>query len=124
RRKQPARARLFLPWPAGFRRKPMMRARVSLLLLALTLTASPSPAQSVSSRDDLLRYIPTDFGLCFVVQDLHRHAALWQKSPWIQRLKDSVLGKDIVHAPELEDLLKLRKNSETYLGIDWPSLRD
>jgi hypothetical protein len=94
---------------------------VALFFVTLGI-ALPCPAQAPS--EELLRYVPKDFGLCLVVNNLRAHAAQWDKSPWIKALKESTLGRSFVDAPELKELVKYQQDLQKHLDIDWPTLRD
>jgi len=96
--------------------------RLSALVLLL-LTAVPAAAQP-TTRDDLLRLVPGDFGLCLVVHDLRGHAERWQQSPWIKGLWHSPLGQAIAADPGFAQLQKLETELKSHLDLDWPRLRD
>ncbi len=105
----------------------MIRYRPRLLaLVALLGLGVPSVcrAQKVSAADELLRYVPKDTSVCFVLNDLRSQAVRWDKSPWMQLLKKSPLAQALVDTPEFKNLLKLQVELKKTLDIDWPTLRD
>src|SRR3974390_1063173 len=71
-----------------------------LLLLAST---SPCFAQEPSPSADLLRYVPPETGVCFVMNDLRGLADHWDKSLWLQSLKKSALGRALAGSPEFKN---------------------
>lgn len=90
--------------------------------LALCVFAPPSAAQQ--PREELLRLVPKDFGLCVVVSDLRGYAERWDRSAWLEKLKSSPLGKALVESSEWRDLVRFQKELKKHLGLDWASLRD
>src|SRR6185295_11321362 len=96
--------------PHRFGVVPLMRPHfAACLALLLSLGAAPSlPAQSTSPRDELLRFVPADFGLCLAVQDLRGHVEKWQASPWFKALQSSRIGQTVLKAPEIEQLQKFQ----------------
>jgi hypothetical protein len=102
-------------------KRPTIVATVICLMLQC---AALSWGQTPHPRAELLRLVPKDFALCFVLTDLRNHAAKWEKSTWIKSLKESALGQAFVAAPEFKRLLAFGEDLKTHLGIDWPTLRD
>jgi hypothetical protein len=97
----------------------------SLAFILITFgSAAPCLAQAPSPREELLRHVPKDLGLCFVLNDLRGHAANWERSDWIKALKESALGQAFFAAPELKELLRFEQGLKKDLDIDWPTLRD
>jgi hypothetical protein len=96
----------------------------AVYLVALLASAAPCPAQPLSPRDELLRLVPPDSGLCFVVTDLRHHAARWHKSEWVAALTRSTLGQAVAATPELAALRKFQDDLSARLGVDWRTFRD
>jgi hypothetical protein len=94
------------------------------VLIALAGLSPTCPAQTPVPRDELLRCVPKDFGICFLVQDLRGHAAQWEKSRWLKAFKESAFGRAVLDAPELRNAIKAQHDLKSYLDIDWPTLRD
>jgi hypothetical protein len=88
--------------------------------LGLTL---PTAAQE-TPRDQLLRLVPDDVGVCLVINDLRGHSDKLARSPWIKMVRQSPLGKALADAPELRKLFKLEEHLKKSLHITWPQLRD
>lgn len=105
----------------------MTRIRLSPLVacLAVLLGSAPRcPAQAPLPAEELLRYVPKDFSLCLVVNDLRGYAAKWGNSPFMNALKESSLGHALLDAPEFKDLVKFQQDLHKHFDIDWPTLRD
>src|SRR5262245_35973659 len=86
------------------------RCLVVLALLAGTASAAPP-------RDELLRYVPDDVGLVFVLHDLRGQSANLAKSPFFAQFRDSPVGKTILGTNELNDLLQLEKQLKDMVGL-------
>src|SRR5687768_6767289 len=84
----------------------LLRLRLPILFLCLLCIAAPCPAQTPLPRDELLRLVPKDFGLCLIVNDLRGQTEKWQASNWFKSLSSSALGRSLLAAPEVQDLLK------------------
>ena len=97
---------------------------VALLGLAFIGIPSSARAQSLAPREQLLRLVPGDAGLCLVIADLRGHSARWETSSWAEKIKDSVLGRAFLESPELRDLAKFRNDLKKHLDIEWETLRN
>src|SRR5579884_4215224 len=95
----------------------------SCTILTSILLAVPCAAQSVS-RDDVLRLIPPDTGLCLIVSDLREHSAKLDQSPWLKALAASPVGKHFLASPESRKLARFQADLKQHLQLDWPRLRD
>jgi Protein of unknown function (DUF3352) len=104
-----------------FRYRPILLTHFALLGLCIP---SLCRAQDTTAADELLRYVPKETSLCFVLNDLRGQVARWDKSPWMQLLKKSPLAQAFVDTPEFKNLLKLQVDLKKNLDIDWPTLRD
>ncbi len=69
-------------------------------VLALALFPVRCLAQPATSREDLLALVPPDVGFCVLVSDLRGHAQKWDRSPWVQSLRQLPLVQAIIDAPE------------------------
>src|ERR1700677_1167168 len=81
-------------------------------------------AQALSARDELLSLVPADAGFCLSLQNLRDETEKWTRSPWVQAVRASALGKAIENAPEMRKLTQLENEMKTRFGIDWANLRD
>lgn len=93
------------------------------LLTAFLAALLPAVGQA-APRDELLRLVPEDVGLCLVVDHLRDHVQAWQKLPWLQRLRQSAIGQRALQAPELQKLLQVDAELQRHLQLSWPQLRD
>src|SRR5262249_38691552 len=84
------------------RRSPTIRN--VLLVLSFLMFASPSSAQVAAPRDELLRLVPPDAGVCLVVNDLRGHWPKIRDAAWMKQLRESTLGKVLAAAPEMARL--------------------
>ncbi len=100
---------------------PCRRFLPGLLLLTL---ASFARAAEPSPRDEVLRLVPDDMGLCFVVQDLRSHADALAGSPFLEHFRQSALGQALQGSHEAAKLQELDKHLRKDLGVDWDRLRD
>lgn len=105
----------------------MTAIRLRRLLACLVLlfgSAVHCPAQAPLPAEELLRYIPKDFSLCLVINDLRGAAAKWGSSSFVKSLRESSLGQALLDAPEFKDLVKFQQDLHKHFAIDWPTLRD
>jgi hypothetical protein len=86
--------------------------------------APPCRAQPAAAREDLLKLVPDDFGLCLLVSDLRGHADRWRQSGWAASFWQSPLGRTILDSPEAKQLGDAEAELKKHLGVDWPTLRD
>ncbi len=98
-------------------------AWVAAAFLAL-FCSTPALAQPSSTRQEVLRLVPQDFGLCLVVANLPDHLDKCLQSRWYKELADSSLGKALAASPEAAQLMKMRNELPRMLGLDWARLRD
>jgi hypothetical protein len=112
----------------GRARKPVLRSLgVRWPLLAgftLLLAASPCPAQEPSPRDELLRLVPPDTGVCLLVSNLREHAKGLENATWLKALRASPIGQMLAASPEANQLAKHESDLKHLLGIDLAHLRD
>ena len=95
------------------------------IVAAFALLLPPSRCQAqTASQESLLALVPSDVGLCVVVNDLRGHAQKWERSPWVQSLRQTSLVKAILDMPEARQIAGLEGELKKHLGIDWPTLRD
>ncbi len=105
----------------------MIRKYIPQIIALLTVTlgsAACSPAQAPTPREELLRCVPKDFGLCLVINDLRAYAAKSETFPWLKSVKQSPLVQSFLASAELKDLVKFQQDLQKNLDIDWPTLRD
>jgi hypothetical protein len=93
-------------------------AGAALLLLA----AAPLPA--AAPRDELLRFVPEDVGLCMVLQDLRGHTERLLSSPFVAGLRGSPMGTALGQNKEAANLVQVQAKLQTQFGLDWRRLRD
>jgi hypothetical protein len=98
---------------------------VSLACWALLLVlAGVEPTGAASPRDELLRLVPDDVGVCLVVQDLRSHAAELLGSPFFQAVQRTPLGKSLLASNEIKILAKFDSELAKATGLPWRGLRD
>lgn len=88
----------------------------------LFLAAAPLPA--ASPRDELLRFVPDDVGLCMVLQDLRGHTARVLSSPFVAGLRASPVGAALRQNKGAADLAQVEAKLRAQFGLDWGRLRD
>jgi hypothetical protein len=93
------------------------------LCLALAAGLTP-PLLAASPRDELLRLVPGDVGVCVLVQDLRTYAAALAESPFLAKFKTSVVGKMLRTSPEMRKLGEAENVLKLQLDTDWAQLRD
>jgi hypothetical protein len=94
-------------------------------LLALWLGPALSPtAWASAARDELLRLVPDDVGLCLVISDLRGQTEKFVSAPWVKRLTGSPLGRALDASPEMRKLDKLEEVFRRKLGLGLDQLRD
>jgi hypothetical protein len=92
-------------------------------LLLLALLAAPAAAQQPSARDELLRLVPNDTAICFVVQGLRERSKTVSASPlaeWVSAKYKPLVGA----APEVQKLKDVEALFTTFLGVSLTDLRD
>jgi hypothetical protein len=95
-------------------------ASVSLLVLLL-VTGSVG---GETPRDELLRLVPEDVGICMIVQDLRDHVRALEDSPFMQQLRASSVGISVRASPDAGKLRDVEKYLQTELQIGWDKLLD
>jgi len=106
--------------------KPHSPAKRCLFLtgLVLVLLASPCAAQAPVPREEVLRLVPPDTGLCLIVSDLREHTQTLREAVWLKALRASPLGQILAGSPELGRLAKVEEELKQNLHIDLAKLRD
>ena len=104
------------------RRSPTIRA--VLLVLSFLVLASPCSAQVATPRDELLRLVPPDTGVCLVLSDIRGHWPKIRDAEWIKHLRESTLGKVLSAAPETAKLTEVEGVLKKHLDVDVGQLRD
>src|SRR6516225_2666470 len=85
---------------------------------ALLLPPSRCHAQT-ASQESLLALVPSDVGLCVVVNDLRGHAQKWERSPWVQSLRQTSHVKAILDMPEARQIAGLEGELKKHLGVTY-----
>jgi hypothetical protein len=94
-------------------------------LVLLGLLVSPCAAQErLSARDQVLRLVPADTGVCLIVSDLREQAGKLRSSVWLSALLTSPLGRALAASPEAARLDRFKADLKKHLHVDWPQLRD
>jgi hypothetical protein len=91
------------------------------LLVSLALAV---PARAASPRDELLRLVPEDVGLCVVVQNLKEHLDALLSSPFAEHFARTEVGASLVQSPQAAQLLMLRELFLNNIGLDAREVRD
>lgn len=94
-----------------------------LLTLATGLGLCRSTLAQGADRDQLLRLVPADVGLCLVVQDLRGQAERLGKAPWFQDLLQTPLSKALAQSPEFQRLIRFEADFKKTLGFDFAQLQ-
>lgn len=94
------------------------------LIGLLALPGSTCLAGSPSGREQLLRLLPADTGICLVVSDLRDHWKKTAAASWFKAFKDSSLGNALTRSPEFQHLLRFESDLKKHLGVDIAQLRD
>jgi hypothetical protein len=102
----------------------MMPALSRFVLSLSTLCLCCSVSWGAPPRDQALRLVPDDCGICVLVQNLRDHAQSLQQSPFAERLAASSIGKLFRDSPEAKKLAELDKQLKEKLNITWTELRD
>jgi hypothetical protein len=92
--------------------------------LGLLLFISPCVAQGPVPRDEVLRLVPPDTGVCLIVSNLRERAEKLHGTSWLKALLASPLGQMFAHSPEAAQLAKREEDLKKHLQIDWAELRD
>jgi hypothetical protein len=94
-------------------------------LVALSwVPAAGDIARASAARDELLRLVPDDVGLCLVLDDLRGHTEKLLAGPWLQRFRASPLGEALASSPELKKLDKVDEDLRRALGVSLAQVRD
>jgi hypothetical protein len=103
---------------SGLRGKAGLVAAVAGLLLVL------APCPAAAPRDELLRLVPDDVGLCFLVQDLRGASDALLHSPAAQEFRKLPLAATLANSPDLAKLTQVDGHLRKTLHMDWARLRD
>src|SRR5438874_108244 len=101
---------------------PKLRFVFFSALSSLCLAGSTSFA--AQPRDEVLRLVPDDVGICILIQDLRGQAERLHKSPFAERLAASPVGRALRDAPELKQLAAFDEHLRAHLQMSWAQLRD
>ncbi|MCS6851948.1 MAG: hypothetical protein NZ700_12360 [Gemmataceae bacterium] len=82
------------------------------------------PGRAAEPCAELLRLVPDDVGLCFVIRDLRNYSQLLRDAPFWADFRQSPLGKELVDSPEIRKLGRALEQVSEHLGISWERLRD
>jgi hypothetical protein len=93
-------------------------------LTVLAAGTVAAPAWAAAPRDELLRVVPEDVGVCLLIQDLRGHTAALQASPFAKKIEASVVGQMIRTSPEGQKLAEVEKVLKETFKTDWGELRD
>jgi hypothetical protein len=99
-----------------------MRTRLCLIAV-LAWQFFATPVFAVTPREELLRLVPDDTAICFVVQGLRDRAITVAESPlsaWVKERYQPLLGK----APEMDKLKDLETLFSTFIGVTLNDLRE
>lgn len=77
-----------------------------------------------SPRDELLRLVPDDAGLCVIVRDLRDQFDRLAKSPFAAHFAASPLGQALAKSPELQKLADFDRQLNANLNLTWAQFRD
>jgi hypothetical protein len=91
---------------------------------AVLLFGAARPLPAASPRDELLRFVPEDVGLCMVLQDLRGHTARLLNSPFVTGLQASPMGTALSQNKEAANLAQVQVKLQNQFGLDWRRLRD
>jgi hypothetical protein len=94
------------------------------LSLCLFCLFGYSSSQAASPRDEILRLVPDDAGLCLLIQDLRDQLDRLHRSPFAARLAKTSIGRSLISAPETKQLAAFEQQLTTHFQITWAQLRD
>src|SRR5262245_31158183 len=97
-------------------RNSLFWSTLCVLYLCGSICASP--------RDELLRLVPDDAGLCVIVRDLRDQFDRLVKSPFAAHFAASPLGQALAKSPELQKLADFDRPLNANLNLTWAQLRD
>jgi hypothetical protein len=103
--------------------RPSLRASPFLFALLLT-PAVGAVACASAARDEVLRLVPDDMGLCLVLNDLRGQIEKLAEAPWVKRSQASPLGKMLINSEEIKKLSKVDEQIRQVLGVGLTQLRD
>lgn len=101
----------------------LRRSRLPVLV-ALSLWLGWSAASPAAPRDELLPLVPDDISLCLVVNNLREHTEALNKAPWLAKLKNTTLGKELLQSPELDKLRKLDQDLQLIAKVGWQRVQN
>ena len=102
----------------------MHRKFVSLLAAFITFALSAGVCSSAPTTTELLRLVPAETSLCFVLQDLRDHSRRLADSPFAAWLATSTFGKSVFAGDEYRKLMVASKALSEQLGVSVDDLRD
>ncbi len=106
-----------LKFPAEFQ-------KLTSILLAFVGFSLPNVASAQSNDENLLQFLPRDFGFVFHLRDLRGHAEKAGKAEWLHELAATGLGKKLLQSPEMGKLREFDAQLRQVLGLTWKELRD
>lgn len=95
-----------------------------LCLLSLIACGALPAAHAASPREELLRLVPEEAGFCLVISNLRDYAATFARSPFVEQLRASPMGRAITLNAEVRKLGAAEKFLADHLGVTWAQLRD
>jgi hypothetical protein len=98
--------------------------RFATLAAAALLLGAAARLPAASPRDELLRFVPDDVGLCMMLQDLRGHTARLLNSPFVAGLRASPMGTALGQNKEAAHLVQVQAKLQNQFGLDWDRLRD
>jgi len=81
-------------------------------------------SQAASPRDEILRLVPDDVGLCLLAQNLRDQLDRLHRSPFAERFAKTSIGRSLANAPETKQLAAFEEQLKTHLQMTWAQLRD
>lgn len=97
-------------------RNSLFWSALCVLCLCGSIAASP--------RDELLRLVPDDAGLCVIVRDLRDQFDRLAKSPFAAHFAASPLGQALAKSPEVQKLADFDRQLNANLNLTWAQFRD
>ena len=101
----------------------MLSRSLACILIVFSLALPRAGAQE-SAAGELLRRVPPEFNLVFVVQDLRGHVDRVRHEAWFKKLQDNPLARTFLASPEFRDLSKIEADLKQYLQLDLATIRD
>jgi hypothetical protein len=105
--------------------KAQPRAWRLALLAGFLLVPGISPsAQASTAREELLRLVPDDVGLCLIVNDLRGQTNKLLAAPWMKRLQGTALAQTLVSSPEIGKINKVDEVLRQALNVSLSQVID